>query len=58
MIRFKFDIDPHFEHLSKLADQCIADDTDHDAGYNFDEFHSDEEDNGPGFVNLRKKRLK
>ena len=29
MSRFKFDIDDHFDHLSKLAD-CMADDTDQD----------------------------
>jgi hypothetical protein len=55
---FKFDIDPHFDNLSKLVDQCMADDTDHDVGYNFDEFHSDEEANASRFFNLRKKRLK
>ncbi|PWA67838.1 hypothetical protein CTI12_AA314100 [Artemisia annua] len=58
MSRFKFDIDPHFENLSKLADQCMADYTDHDAGYNFDEFQSDDEGNASRFVNLRKIRLK
>ena len=55
---FTFDIDPHFDNLSKLADQCMEDDKDHDAGYNFDEFHSDEEGNCNRLVNLRKKRLK
>ncbi|PWA57203.1 hypothetical protein CTI12_AA412580 [Artemisia annua] len=58
MRKFKFDFDPHFENLSKLADQCMVDYTDHDTGYNFDEFHSDEEGNASRFVNLRKIRLK
>lgn len=58
MSGFKFDIDAHFEHLSKLADHCMADDTDQEAGYDFDEFHSDEKGNAPRFVNLRKRRLK
>lgn len=59
MTDFKFDFDPHFENVSKLADECMADYTDHDSGYNFDDdFHSDEEANNNKFVTLRKIRLK
>lgn len=59
MTDFKFDFDPHFENVSKLADECMADYTDHDSGYNFDDdFHSDEEGNNNKFVTLRKIRLK
>ncbi|PWA87833.1 hypothetical protein CTI12_AA108670 [Artemisia annua] len=59
MADFKFDFDPHFENVSKLADECMADYTDHDSGYNFDDdFQSDEEGNNNRFVNLRKIRLK
>jgi hypothetical protein len=59
MTDFKFDFDPHFENVSKLADECMTDYTDHDIGYNFDDdFHSDEEANNNKFVNLRKIRLK
>ncbi|PWA91320.1 hypothetical protein CTI12_AA091710 [Artemisia annua] len=59
MADFKFDFDPHFENVSKLADECMADYTDHDSGYNFDDdFQSDEEGNNNKFVNLRKIRLK
>ena len=42
---FAFDIDSHFDNLSKFADQCMEADKDHDASYNFDEFHSDEKGN-------------
>ncbi|PWA82927.1 hypothetical protein CTI12_AA174410 [Artemisia annua] len=58
MREFKFDFDPHFENLSKLAYQCMADYTDHDIGCNFEEFHSDGEVNASRLVNLRKIRLK
>jgi hypothetical protein len=59
MTDFKFDFDPHFENVAKLADEYMADYTDHDSGYNFDDdFHSDEEGNNNKFVTLRKIWLK
>lgn len=36
----------------------MADDMDQEAGYDFDEFHIEEEGNAPRFVNLQKRRLK